>query len=199
MVGSVQYGLSKIINKTHRWLAGPNLAVDCHIRYCWGWSRLPSLATAESDQVREAQEFKTVPSRYCWGRSVDEFCLPVKVSPCRSLFAASQNVASSKPGHGFFACLLIAPDGQGNESHWKMLAWGSGFSHENFSQFHLCWPPEVLRWTFDVEHVDVILGCTVKNRGSMWRLPILVLHCWIGGQLQRVAHLTDLKFSFFSG
>ncbi len=28
---------------------------------------------------------------------VDEFCLPVKVSPCRSLLAASPNLATSQP------------------------------------------------------------------------------------------------------
>ncbi len=38
---------------------------------------------------------------------VDGFCLPVKVSPHRSLSAASWNVATSQPRHGVFECLLM--------------------------------------------------------------------------------------------
>ncbi len=35
----------------------------------------------------------------------------------------------------------------------------------------------MLRWDFDVERVDVILGHNVGYTGSMSRLPILVLEC----------------------
>ncbi len=62
----------------------------------------------------------------------NEFCLYVKVSSHHSLFVASPNVATSPPGHGAFACLLLAPEVLGNESHWKMSAFGSRFPHENF-------------------------------------------------------------------
>ncbi len=49
---------------------------------------------------------------------VDEFRLHVKVSPCRSLFAASHNVATSQPGHRVLECLRMTPDDPGSES-WK--------------------------------------------------------------------------------
>ncbi len=55
-----------------------------------------------------------------------------KSSPHRSLFVASPNRATSRPGHRVFASLLIAPEGLGNESHWKTSAFESGFFHENF-------------------------------------------------------------------
>ncbi len=67
-------------------------------------------------------------------------CLPVKVSPCRSLFVASPNVATSQPRQGFFECLCMAPEDPRNELMWKWWARGLGLSHENFIQFHL--PPE---------------------------------------------------------
>ncbi len=35
----------------------------------------------------------------------------------------------------------------------------------------------MLRWNFDVEHIDVILGHNVEYTRSMSRLPILVLEC----------------------
>ncbi len=47
-----------------------------------------------------------------------------------------------QPGHGVFACLLIAPEGLGSESLWKWWARGSGFPDENFSPFHPLSPPE---------------------------------------------------------
>ena len=48
---------------------------------------------------------------------VDEFCLHVKLSPHRSLFAASPNLATSRPGHGvyikeqplMYACVCVCP------------------------------------------------------------------------------------------
>ncbi len=58
------------------------------------------------------------------------------MSPWLSLFAASLNLATSQPGHRVFACVLIAPEGLGDESPWKMSAFGSRLFHENFSQFH---------------------------------------------------------------
>ncbi len=33
----------------------------------------------------------------------------------------------------------------------------------------------VLKWDFDVEHIDTIRGHNLEYRGSMPRLPILVL------------------------
>ena len=56
--------------------------------------------------VRDGNPHRDVPS------VVDEFCLHVKLSPHRSLFVASPNLATSQPGHGVFACLLMAPEGR---------------------------------------------------------------------------------------
>ncbi len=64
------------------------------------------------------------------------------MSPSRSLFAPSQNVATSQPGRGVFACLLMAQEGLGSESRWKWWARGSRFFCKNFSQFHPCLPRE---------------------------------------------------------
>ena len=43
----------------------------------------------------------------------------------------------------------------------------------------------VLRGDFDVERVDVRLGHIVECTGSMSRLPILVLQCSKGRQLEK--------------
>ena len=43
----------------------------------------------------------------------------------------------------------------------------------------------VLRWNFDVESADVILGHNVEYRGFMSRLPILVLECSKRGHPER--------------
>ncbi len=37
----------------------------------------------------------------------------------------------------------------------------------------LCW--KILRWNFDVEHIDVTLMPNVQSEGSVSRLPMLVL------------------------
>ncbi len=92
------------------------------------------------------------------------------MSPCRSLFAASQNVATSQPGHGVFACLLIALEGLGSESRWKWWVRGSGFFLKTFSQFHpllspgkarflfcLAWSPPPSRW-LPFEHSSTKMG-----------------------------------------
>ncbi len=42
----------------------------------------------------------------------------------------------------------------------------------------------MLRWNFDVERVDVILGHNVEYTGSTSRLPILVLECSKGSHLE---------------
>ncbi len=121
----------------------------CH--YCWGQSGLSSLATSDDGNP------DCLLSHYCWGQSglpqdfptaVDEFCLPVKVSPCFSHFAASQNTTTSQPGHGFLECLHMAPEGLGSESWWKCWARGLGLSHENFRQFYPCLPPEKAKFLF---------------------------------------------------
>ncbi len=70
---------------------------------------------------------------------VNAFCLHVKLSPCLSLFAASPNRATSRPGHGVFACLLIASEGLGDKSPWKMSALGPDCSMKisaNFIHFY---------------------------------------------------------------
>ena len=96
---------------------------------------------------------------------VDEFCLPVKLSPHCSLLVPSPTLATSRPGHRVFACLLMAPEGLGDDSPWKMFAFGSRLFHENFSQFHplqkatfvfcLAWPPS--RWP-SFEHSSTKMG-----------------------------------------
>ncbi len=56
----------------------------------------------------------------------------------------------------------------------------------------------MLRWNFDVEHVDVILGHNVEYTGSMSRLPILVLECSKGGHLEGGGHAKkDWKVAFW--
>ncbi len=64
------------------------------------------------------------------------------MSPCRSLFVASQNVATSQPGHRVFECLRMAPEDPRNQTLWKWWARGSGFFCENFSPFHPLLPPQ---------------------------------------------------------
>ena len=61
------------VNKTHWWQSG-NLDLDCHIRYCWEWSRLHSLATAgdgHQDYLLSLllSLIRTTFSHCCWGRS----------------------------------------------------------------------------------------------------------------------------------
>ncbi len=73
------------------------------------------------------------------------FCLHVKVSPSRSLFAASQNLATSQPGHGVVECWHMAPEGLASDSHWKRWTWGAGFLHENFRPSHQHLPPEKVK------------------------------------------------------
>ncbi len=101
------------------------------------WSGLHSLAPSKTRTHSLATKTSDLDPTV-----VDTFCLPVKLSPRRSLLAASRNVATSQPGHGVFACLLIAPEGLGSESRWEWRARGSGFFHENFSQFHPLLPPQ---------------------------------------------------------
>ncbi len=62
------------------------------------------------------------------------------MSPCRSLFAASWNIATSQPGHGVSACLLIAPKGLGSESQWKCWTRRSGFFCKNLVHFIHVYP-----------------------------------------------------------
>ncbi len=57
----------------------------------------------------------------------------------------------------------------------------------------------MLKWNFDVERVDVILGHNVQYTGSMSRLPILVLECSKERQLEGGAHQTEQKYGFFRG
>ncbi len=33
----------------------------------------------------------------------------------------------------------------------------------------------IFEWNFDMEHIDVMFGHDVENKGSMLRLPMLVL------------------------
>ncbi len=46
---------------------------------------------------------------------------------------------------------------------------------------------DILRWNFEVEHVAMILGHNVEDRGSLLWLPILLLECSKHDQLEREA------------
>ena len=94
-------------------------------------SSLDLITLSSSDSGHPHRDFPT---------DVNAFCLPVKLSPCRSLFAASPNLATSRPRHRVFACLLIAPEVLGSESQWKMSAFGSRFFLEKFQPISYIYP-----------------------------------------------------------
>ncbi len=50
---------------------------------------------------------------------------------------------------------------------------------------------DILRWNFDVEHVDMILRHNVEYRASLSGLPILMSQCSKGGHLEGEARQTD--------
>ncbi len=54
----------------------------------------------------------------------------------------------------------------------------------------------MLRWDFDVEHVDVILAHNVQYRGLLLGLPILVPECSKQDQLEREARQRRWKLGF---
>ncbi len=58
---------------------------------------------------------------------------------------------------------------------------------------------DILRWNFDVEHVDMVLRHNVQYKASLLGLPILVLECSKWDQLEREAHQRGWKFDFFRG
>ena len=104
---------------------------------------------------------------------VDEFCLPVKLSPRLSLFAASPNLATSRPRHRVFACLLMAPEGLGDESQWKMSAFGSGLFHENFSRFHPLLPLQKATFVLCLVCPPPSGGLLLSTLVSKWAAPTL--------------------------
>ncbi len=57
----------------------------------------------------------------------------------------------------------------------------------------------MLKWNFDVERVDVILGHNVPYTGSMRRLPILVLECSKEGHLEGGATPNRTEMWLFEG
>ncbi len=157
------------INNTHQWQLG-NLGPDCNVCSCWCWSglqssgvwtafshycrwqpsRLPSPITAGDDLDNgQPRDFLTV---------VDEFCLHVKVSPCRSLFVASQNVATSQPGHMVFECFCTwcrrtsgmkpcGNDGQGGQdSAMKISVHFIHFYPLKKPYFSPVWHASLSRW-----------------------------------------------------
>ncbi len=72
-----------------------------HVEYTGSMSRLPIL-------VPECSK-----GSHLEGGVIDEFCLPVKLSTHRSLFAALLNLATSRPGHRVFAMLAHSARGPG--------------------------------------------------------------------------------------
>ncbi len=56
---------------------------------------------------------------------------------------------------------------------------------------------DILRWNFDVEHIDMILRHNAQYRASLSGLPILVLECSKRDQLEREARQRGWKFVFF--
>ncbi len=120
---------------------------------------------------------------------IAEFCLHVKVSPCCTLFVASPNLATSQPGHGVFACLLMAPEGLGSESQWEWCARGFGFPHENFSQFHPCLPPQ------RVPSPDGFLLSILAPKWAAMTLTLCTQHCVPGSHLH-VPHQNSTSTHF---
>ncbi len=57
----------------------------------------------------------------------------------------------------------------------------------------------MLRWNFDVERIDLVLGHNVEYTGPVLRLPVLVLECSKGSHLVRGPCQTEEKFAFFRG
>ncbi len=153
------------------------------------WSDSPEAWEGSPDLGSPHRDFPTV---------IDEFCLPVKVSPCCSLFAASPNLATSQPGHRVFACLCLALGVLGNESYWKMLAFWSGFLHENFRQFHQHLPPNnakfltCLAWPPPV----VFLSSILAPKWAALTLTLCTQHCAPGSHVH-VPHQnsTSTRFS----
>ncbi len=83
------------------------------------WVQITGLRRSERMQSRSLiSENAAVPSLHV-PIVVDEFCLPVKLSPRRSLLAASRNMVTSQPGHGVFACLCMVPEDPGDATMWK--------------------------------------------------------------------------------
>ncbi len=107
-------------------------------------------------------------------------------SPCRSLFVASLNLAASLPGHRVFACLLIAPEDLGNESHWKMSAWRSGFFHENFIHVYPLKKPNFSLFGM-VPSPGGLLLSTLVPQWAVWTLALCTEHC-VPVSLQHVPH-----------
>ncbi len=58
---------------------------------------------------------------------------------------------------------------------------------------------DILRWNFDVEHLDMILRHNVEYRASLSGLPISVPECSKWDQLGREACQRGWKFGFFGG
>ena len=58
---------------------------------------------------------------------------------------------------------------------------------------------DILRWNFDVEHVDMILRHNGEYRVSLSELPILTSQCSKHDQLERETCQRGRKFGFFSG
>ncbi len=131
------------------WAGARDSSRDSGALHTWsdspeGWEGNPDLCSPDRD-------FPTV---------VNEFCLPVKVSPCHSLFAASLNLATSQPGHRVFACLLIVPEGLGSESPWQW--WPRGVRI-------LLWNFQSISSTFTLwkDQISVLFG--MRPLPSRWR------------------------------
>ena len=58
---------------------------------------------------------------------------------------------------------------------------------------------DILRWNFDVEHVDMILRHNVEYRASLSGLPILLLECSKHDQLEREARQRPENLAFSGG
>ncbi len=64
---------------------------------------------------------------------INTFCLPVKLSPHCSLLAASQNIATSQPRHGVFACLcMVREEPGGGCNHVEMIGLEAGIVPQKF-------------------------------------------------------------------
>ncbi len=78
------------------------------------------------------------------------------MTPSLSFCCLAEPSNLSTRAQGF--CMLMVSEGLGNESHWKMSAFGSGFPHENFSQFHPLFPPQKAIFLFCLACLPPPLG-----------------------------------------
>ena len=138
----------------------------------------------------------------------DKFCLHVQVFPCRSLFVASQDVATSQPGHGVFESITRGMKPGGNEgpgwqdSTMKISVHFIHFYPSKVPNFNPDWhaPPLSRRLPFehsspkmgslDFEAVHSTLCPSIISTHSISKLHLLMFQCSVVGAVMLNA-ITD--------